>query len=183
MTPLLPFLALLLALVSGCSPEPQAAFVGVWQTTGASPKTLEIHRDGDTYVFQDLRPSPFTGEREGPRVLTREGDHLALSNGVGLLPLGLSGDRGTLLLAGETLTRVTGAEATGLKRQLDADHAKRTADRQRCQQIDAEWHVKERGIRQAGLSAPEQRRRVTELRADLRAQASRLTQCWRGWMF
>ena len=165
----------------GCSNDPQSSYVGVWQTTTAPIKTIEISKSGESYIFQDLRATKFNGEPEGPMPLSLKGNQLTLNNGLTDLPLALSNENQTLLIAGLSLKKMPSKEGENLKQQIVSERTERVANLAKCDQLGKEMDVKDKALRPL-IGKPEYLTQQAALKAEKTERALKIPDCKRHLM-
>jgi hypothetical protein len=175
---LIKFLACFVVLVSGCSGDPHGDYLGVWQSPGNPPKTIEIAKDGDTYTFQDLRETSMSGKKESPRPLSKQGPQLMLNNGFSDMPMGLSGDKKTLLLGGISLTKLPDGQK--VKQGIEAEFTQRAANHAACEDLRREAKQKEKEINQSNAAPGEKMKSMADMKKDMEGRATKVPNCSAG---
>ncbi|WP_439520279.1 hypothetical protein [Hydrogenophaga sp.] len=171
------FYVVLSVVIAGCSGDPHADYVGVWQSSGNPLKTVEIVVSRDNYVFQDLRATTFSGEKEGPRAMSKQGTQLTLNNGLTDVPLALSDDRNTLIINGLALQRVPESDGQRLKQDIEAQRSEQQVALKQCESLRLELAQKEREIFASSHSGKEKLSRSAALKADIAQRASPYPSC------
>ncbi len=162
-------------ILTGCTGDSHADYVGVWQTTGKPLKTYEIRKDGENYFLQDLRATKANGEKQGPMPLTAKDGRLVWSTGFGELPLVLSADKGTLVFSDLSLARV--ADGQGLKQAIETEDAQGIANRAKCQELGKEMKAKDSAINVSTKSVAEKLADKAALNAEMNQRASSIPDC------
>ncbi|MDP3250883.1 MAG: hypothetical protein Q8M77_03115 [Hydrogenophaga sp.] len=163
--------------LAGCSGDPHADYVGVWQSSGNPPKTVEIVNSRDNYVFQDLHATTFSGKKQGPRAMSKQGTQLTLNNGLIEIPLALSEDKNTLIVDSVYLQRVPASEEQRIKQDIEAQRSERQAAAKQCESLRLELTQKEKEILASTQSGKESMSRIASLKADIAQRASPYPGC------
>lgn len=171
--------AILLVLLGaiGCTAESHSSYVGLWQTQGPPQKTLEIRKDGDSYLLVDLRETDMTGKRREPQALSKAGAQLAFNTGFGAAPLALSEDQKTLYFDKWTFARVPQQEASAVKQAIEAQHAQRKLNQEACAALGEEFERKGKEINRSNVPPSTKLAQGAELKKDVTARAEKIPDC------
>ena len=143
---------LLLVSAFSCSAADYSAYVGLWQAEGSPPKTVEIARDGDSYLLADLRATDFSGKKQGPTLLSGVGPQLAFNTGAGAESLGLSADKNTLYFDKWTFKRIPAKDAEQVKRDINSAQSNQQANRAQCTALGKEYEAKGNEINRSTMA-------------------------------
>jgi hypothetical protein len=171
---------LLLSSLVACSGGGASSYVGLWQTADKTPKTVEITKDGNSYLLTDLNATDMVGRKKAPIVLTQAGEQLVFSTGYGSAPLGLSEDKNTLRFDKWTFARIPKQDAEQVKTAIEAAQVQATADAEQCKTMGKEMDEKSKEIdrsRSKDSLAVKER-----LRNDFYARADKIPDCKRKLM-
>ena len=171
-------LLLLLSTLS-CKANEYSTYVGVWQTGDAPPKTVEISKDGNSYLLSDLRATDFSGKKQSPRVLSEAGSQLAVNTGMGTAPLGLSGDKNTLYFDKWAFKRVPKQDADRVNSEIQSAQLERKINQDQCKALGRDFEYKANEIYQSNATAKAKMTRQAELKRDLVANAEKIPDCKR----
>lgn len=175
-------LVLLISAFS-CSAADYSAYAGLWQSEGNPPKTVEITRDGESYLLADLRATDISGKKQAPALLSGAGPQLTLNTGMGAASLGLSGDKNTLYFDKWTFKRIPGKDAEQVKRDINIAQATRQADRAKCVALGKEYEAKSNEINRSSAAPKARLASQLELKKDTVTRAETIPDCKRMLMF
>jgi hypothetical protein len=174
------YLAILLVpfFVIACSRDTHADYVGLWQVPGGGEsKILEITKDGDSYLLDDLRATDMLGKRTSPAVLTVNGPQLAFNFGLGSVPLAISGDKNTLRFDQWELTRVEQSKASEVKQTIVKVREQRESNRASCKALENEFKEKESAISRSGVSGSARMSNVAQLKREFIERTGKVSDC------
>lgn len=134
-------LFLVLAFIfSGCSRDPYASYIGLWQLqdSGAFPQVLQITKDGDTYLADEniLRTTDFFGNKKKSMVLKKSEGQLAVDTGMGSAQLGLSADKNTLHAMNQEYKKISSDTLEKIKAKIDQDRIAAQKNSELCKTLN-----------------------------------------------
>lgn len=90
-------MAMALALLTGCGSESGSEYIGKWVDVERDVRTLEIERNGGSFLIRNTEPSFFSGKVETKNIpATLKDGVLQLSLGFGTISLAIDKSSGNL---------------------------------------------------------------------------------------
>ena len=165
-------------LVVACSRDTHADYIGLWQVPGSGEsKVLEITKDGDSYLLDDLRATDMLGKKTSPTVLTVNGPQLAFNFGLGSVPLAISGDKNTLRFDQWQLIRVEKGKAPEVKQAIVKVREQRETNRASCKALESEFKEKEAAISRSGVNGTARMSNVAQLKREFIEKTGKVSDC------
>ena len=86
-----------LALLAGCNPKAGGEYIGKWKGMKTETRTMEIERNGESFLVRITEPSFFSGKVETRSIpATLKDGVLQVSLGFGTIPMAIDNASGNL---------------------------------------------------------------------------------------
>lgn len=122
-------LLLMCMALAGCH-SAGSEYVGKWVNEKSDQRTMEIERNGDSFMLRNTEPSFFTGKVETKNIpATLRDGTLQVQLGMGSVTLSLDKGTGHLTDGRSEYKRITDSEFKQLIEQQAAEQAQREAER------------------------------------------------------